>query len=146
MVLGGGSFTPSDFLDLGSRRAVDLTLHRLIQRKILRRLARGLYEYPRRHYSDMAALARHAVVDRALARGDLRQRVADWKSRFFAASWAKYDEAKPGTFRLVPPNFRLDELKKDYQTMQDMFLAQPPPFEEILTTVRDLEKRINGIP
>lgn len=46
---GGGSFTPSDFLDLGSRRAVDLTLHRLIRRKILRRLARGLYEYPRRH-------------------------------------------------------------------------------------------------
>jgi Family of unknown function (DUF6088) len=46
---GGGSFTPSDFLDLGSRRAVDLTLHRLVRRKILRRLARGLYEYPRRH-------------------------------------------------------------------------------------------------
>jgi hypothetical protein len=45
----GSSFTPSDFLDLGSRRAVDLTLHRLIRRKILRRLARGLYEYPRRH-------------------------------------------------------------------------------------------------
>ncbi|HSY43293.1 MAG TPA: DUF6088 family protein [Candidatus Acidoferrum sp.] len=45
----GGSFTPSDFLDLGSRRAVDITLHRLIHRKILRRLARGLYEYPRRH-------------------------------------------------------------------------------------------------
>jgi len=99
-----------------------------------------------RHYSDMAALARHAVVDRALACGDLRQRVADWKSRFFAASWARYDEAKPGTFRLVPPNFRLDELKRDYQAMQDMFLAQPPPFEDILMTVRDLEKRINGIP
>ena len=42
-------FTPSDFLDLGSRRAVDLALHRLIEKKILRRLARGLYEYPREH-------------------------------------------------------------------------------------------------
>ena len=46
---GGTAFTPSDFLDLGSRRAVDLALHRLIQKKILRRLARGLYEYPREH-------------------------------------------------------------------------------------------------
>jgi len=41
--------TPSHFLDLGSRRAVDLTLYRLVRRKILRRLARGLYEYPRQH-------------------------------------------------------------------------------------------------
>jgi len=45
----GAIFTPSDFLDLGSRRAVDLALHRLIEKKILRRLARGLYEYPREH-------------------------------------------------------------------------------------------------
>ena len=46
---GGAAFSPSDFLDLGSRRAVDLALHRLVRRKILRRLARGLYEYPREH-------------------------------------------------------------------------------------------------
>ncbi len=46
---GGAAFTPSDFLDLGSRRAVDLALHRLVNRKILRRVARGLYEYPREH-------------------------------------------------------------------------------------------------
>jgi hypothetical protein len=38
-----------------------------------------------RHYSDVAALARHAVTESALARDDLRQRVADWKSLFFAA-------------------------------------------------------------
>jgi hypothetical protein len=46
---GGVVFSPSHFLDLGSRRAVDLVLHRLVKRKILRRLARGLYEYPREH-------------------------------------------------------------------------------------------------
>ena len=46
---GGAAFAPSDFLDLGSRQAVDLALHRLVGRKILRRLARGLYEYPRQH-------------------------------------------------------------------------------------------------
>ena len=46
---GGAAFTPSDFLDLGSRRAVDLALHRLVRKKIIHRLARGLYEYPREH-------------------------------------------------------------------------------------------------
>ena len=45
----GSIFTPSHFLDLGSRQAVDLALHRLVKKKILRRLARGLYEYPREH-------------------------------------------------------------------------------------------------
>ena len=39
--------TPGDFLDLGSRQAVDLTLHRLAKKRTLRRLARGLYDYPR---------------------------------------------------------------------------------------------------
>jgi len=39
---GGATFSPGSFLDLGSRRAVDLVLHRLVKRKILRRLARGL--------------------------------------------------------------------------------------------------------
>lgn len=96
-----------------------------------------------RHYSDMAALARHGLADRALAAAELRQRVVDWKSRFFAASWARYDLAKPGTFRLVPPDYRLAELEKDYRAMRDMFLAAPPSFESILKTVRDLESRIN---
>jgi len=45
----GSIFTPSHFLDLGSRQAVDLALHRLVKKKTLRRLARGLYEYPREH-------------------------------------------------------------------------------------------------
>lgn len=98
-----------------------------------------------RHYSDMAALARRAIADRALAREDLRQRVADWKSRFFAASWARYDLAKPGTFRLVPPEFRLAELEKDYRAMRDMFLVEPPPFESLLESVHGLENRINQI-
>jgi hypothetical protein len=39
--------TQGDFLDLGSRQAVDLALHRLVKKGTLRRLARGLYDYPR---------------------------------------------------------------------------------------------------
>lgn len=45
----GPVFIPSDFLDLGSRRAVDLALHRLIKAGTLCRLARGLYHYPKVH-------------------------------------------------------------------------------------------------
>lgn len=45
----GAVFTPSDFLDLGGRDAVDKALSRLAAGGTIRRLARGLYEYPRQH-------------------------------------------------------------------------------------------------
>jgi len=45
----GAVFVPSDFLDIGSRQAVDLALHRLVKKDMLRRLARGLYNYPKTH-------------------------------------------------------------------------------------------------
>ena len=43
----GGVFTPKDFLDLGSRDAVDQALSRLVRKDQLQRLARGLYYFPR---------------------------------------------------------------------------------------------------
>jgi hypothetical protein len=45
----GSVFVPGDFLDLGSRQGVDFALHRLVKQGILRRLARGLYDYPKSH-------------------------------------------------------------------------------------------------
>lgn len=45
----GSAFTPNDFLDLGGRGAVDKALSRLATKGTIRRLARGLYEYPREH-------------------------------------------------------------------------------------------------
>jgi hypothetical protein len=46
---GGWVFTPSDFLDLGSRRAVDTALFRLTKAGAVRRIAQGLYDVPRHH-------------------------------------------------------------------------------------------------
>lgn len=45
----GWVFTPNHFKDLGSRQAIDLALHRLVDKGTIRRLARGLYDYPKRH-------------------------------------------------------------------------------------------------
>lgn len=45
----GSVFTPSDFLDLAERPAVDQALSRLSNNGKLRRLARGLYDLPKFH-------------------------------------------------------------------------------------------------
>jgi nucleotidyltransferase AbiEii toxin of type IV toxin-antitoxin system len=96
-----------------------------------------------RHYSDTAAIARHGEINLALANDQLRQQVADWKSRFFPPGWAHYETAKPGSFHLVPPGFRLNELERDYREMRPMFLKEPPKFESIVSELSDLEKKIN---
>jgi len=47
----GWSFSPKDFADLGSRAAIDLALHRLNNKSTIRRVIRGIYDYPR--YSEL---------------------------------------------------------------------------------------------
>ena len=45
----GKVFTPKDFLDLGSREAVDKGLSRLAKAGDIQRLGRGLYHFPRKN-------------------------------------------------------------------------------------------------
>jgi hypothetical protein len=98
-----------------------------------------------RHYADTAALATHSIAINAIDRHDLRDRVVGWKSRFFASSWAMYDRAVPGTFRVVPPPDRLPALRRDYGAMRDMYLSEPRDFDSILETLLTLENRINDV-
>lgn len=52
----GFVFTPSHFLDLKNRAAVDKALSRLAAAGAIRRLGRGLYDYPKTH-RDLGKLA-----------------------------------------------------------------------------------------
>src|SRR5271167_3099430 len=45
----GSVLVPGDFFDIGSREAVDLALHRLARKGTIRRLARGVYDFPSEH-------------------------------------------------------------------------------------------------
>ena len=47
--LPGAVFVTREFLDLGSRAAVDEALSRLAHEGVIRRLGRGLYDFPRLH-------------------------------------------------------------------------------------------------
>ena len=45
----GWVFAPTHFLDLGNRAGIDQALSRLVRSGDIRRLTRGLYDYPRKH-------------------------------------------------------------------------------------------------
>ncbi|MCA9757447.1 MAG: nucleotidyl transferase AbiEii/AbiGii toxin family protein [Candidatus Eisenbacteria bacterium] len=96
-----------------------------------------------RHYADTAALAKHPTASTAADQHELRNRVVEWKSQFFGSAWANYDQARSGTFRLVPPPERLPALRRDYQAMRDMYLTEPASFDDVLSVLSELEARIN---
>lgn len=67
-------YTPKDFLDLGSRASVDKALSRLSKSGTLRRIGRGLYDWPR-HSSVLdrpAPASVDAVVDAVRRRANIR--------------------------------------------------------------------------
>ena len=97
-----------------------------------------------RHYYDLAMLAKSPIRNSALRDYNLLKDVAQHKKLFFRCGWARYDEAKPGTLRLLPPDFRLPDLQKDYEKMQIMMFGMYPPLQEILDTLLDLESTINS--
>lgn len=69
----GQVLTPRDFLDLGSRAAVDQALSRLCQDGQLRRVGRGLYAVPRPHplFGELAVTS-DAVAEALAGRDALR--------------------------------------------------------------------------
>jgi len=96
-----------------------------------------------RHYADTVALAQHPDGQRAIRMDDMRTRVVEWKTRFFGSSWARYDLAIPGSFRLVPSDSRVAALRQDYQAMRDMYLDEPLSFDEVMNRLAALETEIN---
>jgi hypothetical protein len=45
----GAVFVPTDFLNIGDRGAIDVALHRFVRKGVIRRLARGVYDFPKDH-------------------------------------------------------------------------------------------------
>jgi hypothetical protein len=98
-----------------------------------------------RHYYDLAMMAQSKVKNEALADLDLLQNVVEFKQKFYPRTWAKYEEAIPGTLKLLPPEFRLDSLEKDYKAMQNMIFDKYISFDEIIGILGKLEKEINKV-
>ena len=109
--------------------------HRSLDKPLLPRYSR--------HYADVAMMARAAVKAEALADIDLLHSVCQHKDRFYHCRWARYLEAKPGSFHLIPRSERLAELRRDYQDMRVMFFAEAPSFDEIFDQLSTLEHEIN---
>ncbi len=97
-----------------------------------------------RHYYDLAMMTKSNVKYEALNDLKLLENVVEFKQQFYTSAWAKYENAKVGTIKLLPPEFRYKELKADYLSMQNMIFDKNIEFEEIISVLKDLEDEING--
>lgn len=98
-----------------------------------------------RHYYDLYCMANTFVKDKAFADIKLLDKVVKFKEKFYRCHWAKYEDAKIGTMKLIPPERNMQALKDDYEHMKNMIFGKKIAFDTVLTDIKKLEKEINTL-
>ncbi len=98
-----------------------------------------------RHYYDMYKIANSKYKKNAFEELHLLKKVADFKSKFYPRKWARYEDATIEKIRIVPDEYRFNEIKKDYNSMNEMFFKESPSFEELINGLKLLENEIRKI-
>ena len=98
-----------------------------------------------RHYYDLFHLANSSIKTSAFSDLELLNDVVRFKQQFYLCPWAKYEEAVPGSFRLVPPEHINKQLASDYDKMHAMIFETPPMWDEIINSMGELEAEINSL-
>ncbi len=98
-----------------------------------------------RHYYDAAMIAATATGVSALADTVLLDAVRSHNLVAFRQAWKRFEEAVPGSLRLVPQPELHAVVARDYRAMRDMILGEAPAFAWIVDRLRDAEAEANRI-
>lgn len=98
-----------------------------------------------RHYYDLFCICNSQYKEKAYQNLELLDKVVKFKQKFYPRGWAKYEDAKPGTIRLIPANNHISELKSDYTNMRNMIYGYYPSFDELMKSIQKLEVEINNL-
>ncbi len=98
-----------------------------------------------RHYYDSYKLANSFSAENLLRNTDLLREVVEFKQRFYPSSWANYQTARVGSFKLTPNKYHLMSLQKDYAAMEEMIFGERPSFDELMRCLAALEQKINNL-
>lgn len=98
-----------------------------------------------RHYYDLYCIGNSDIKESAYANIDLLKRVTDFKMKFYPRKWAHYELAVPGSLKLLPPEYRMVALKKDYDSMKNMMFGAYPEFDLLMKFIKELEEEINSL-
>jgi len=97
-----------------------------------------------RHYYDLHQLLASEVGKAALGDTDLACDCVRHARMFFARPDFDLGSAEPGTFAIAPVDGMVDALRRDYANTAAMIFGQPPSFDAILESMRQLEAAANA--
>ena len=97
-----------------------------------------------RHYYDVAVITATEVGQSALGDTDLLDAVRNHNLVAFRQAWKRFEEAVPGSMRLVPQAELRAVIEQDYRAMQGMILGDGPDFLWVMDQLRHAEATING--
>ena len=97
-----------------------------------------------RHYYDVAMITATEVGRSAMVDTHLLDAVRNHNLVAFRQAWKRFEEAVPGSVRLVPQAELRAVIERDYRAMQGMILGEAPDFGWVTDQLRVAEATING--
>ena len=97
-----------------------------------------------RHYYDVAMITATDTGASALSDLELLDAVRSHNLIAFRQAWKRFEEATPGSVRLVPQSGLREAIERDYGAMQGMILGDAPEFEWINERLHEAEAAINN--
>lgn len=98
-----------------------------------------------RHFYDVYKMLLTDIKEKSFENIQLLKAVIDFKKKFYASNWAKYDEILEGKLKLIPPEDGLAIFSEDYDSMKKMLFGEKIPFDRIIKTLREYEYDLNEV-
>lgn len=97
-----------------------------------------------RHLYDVYQIMQTDIAEEALADENLYDSVIEHRRKFIGLKGFDYDTLKRSSLKIVPTGEIHDRWESDYKnTVLNMVMGPAPSFDEIITELEDLNKRIN---
>ena len=97
-----------------------------------------------RHYYDVAMITATDLGRSAMVDTHLLDAVRNHNLIAFRQAWKRFEEAVPGSVRLIPHPELRTVIEQDYRAMQGMILGEAPDFGWVMDQLRVAEAAING--
>jgi len=103
-------------------------------------------EHLSRHLYDIEKLSQTEYAETALQDTDLYNTIVKHRSKFTAISGIDYANHKPENIKFIPTDTIIKRWEADYDEMKgSMIYGQSLNFDELITQLTELQKRINEI-
>lgn len=96
-----------------------------------------------RHYYDVAMITATETGRSALMNIELLDAVRNHNLIAFRQAWKRFEEAVPGSLKLVPQTELSAVIESDYGAMEGMILGEAPTFEWVMEQIQFAEAAIN---